>query len=363
MPVAPDSDGKTALAQYLFAVVQICLARHVSKAMPAVSMKTPNLNREQVMKTGRSILLTAMMFMACLVPAHAAWAPDRPIRIVVPYPPGGASDVAARSMSERLGEELGQPVVVENRPGAGGIVGTDLVFRADPDGYTLLLGASDAVSIAPHLQPTLTRYKPEDFVAVAPVNQVTTVLVTRGDLGVKTLSEFLALAKTKQLSYSSWGNGSLGHVSAEAFRAASGLDLLNVPYQGAAPAAQSVLAGQVDLMFMPGPLWLSFRDRVVSLGVASNAPFQNLPSLTSQGVPVDVVIWQGILAPPDTPKEVVDHLHAAFMKVLNEPAMKERFITMGSIPMSLSQEEFAAMVRADIKHWEKNLADLDIRPQ
>ena len=315
------------------------------------------------MNTGRSLLLAALLFAGFAVPAHAQWKPDRPVRIVVPYPPGGASDVAARSMSERVGEELGQPVVVENRPGAGGIVGTDLVFRAEPDGYTLLLGASDALSIAPHLQPQLTRYQPEAFVPVAPVNQVTTVLVTRSGLGAKTTDELLALAKGKQLSYSSWGNGSLGHVSAEAFRAAAQLDLLNVPYQGAAPAAQAVIAGQVDLMFMPGPLWLSFRDRVVSLGVASGTPFQGLPSLTSQGVPTEVVIWQGILAPPGTPRDVVDRLHQAFTKVLGEPAMQERFVTMGSIALTLSQPDFAAMVQADIRHWKKNLADLDIKPQ
>ena len=315
------------------------------------------------MKFGRVLALATVLCAGFIAPAQAEWNPNRPIRIVVPYPPGGASDVAARSMTDRLGQELGQPVVVENRPGAGGVVGTDLVFRADPDGYTLLLGASDAVSIAPHLQPDLTRYKPEQFIPVAPVNQLTTVLVTRSGLGVKTTAELLKLAKTRQLTYASWGNGSLGHVSAETFRAASGIDLLNVPYQGAAPAAQSVLAGQVDLMFMPGPLWLSFRDRVVSLGVASNTPFEGLPSLTSQGVPTDVVIWQGILAPPNTPMEIVDRLHAAFTKVLGEPQMKERFVKTGSIPLLLSQKAFASMVRDDIARWRKGLADLNIKPQ
>lgn len=315
------------------------------------------------MKLGRALAIVAITSAGFITPVQAEWNPSRPIRIVVPYPPGGASDVAARSMSDRLGQELGQPVVVENRPGAGGIVGTDLVFRADPDGYTLLLGASDAISIAPHLQPNLTRYEPGEFIPVAPVNQVTTVLVTRSDLGVKTTAELLKLAKDRQLTYASWGNGSLGHVSAEAFRAASKIDLLNVPYQGAAPAAQSVLAGQVDLMFMPGPLWLSFRDRVVSLGVASNTPFEGLPSLTSQGVRTDVVIWQGILAPPNTPMGIVDRLHAAFTKVLEEPQMKERFVKTGSIPLSLSQKAFASMVRADITRWQKGLADLNIKPQ
>lgn len=312
----------------------------------------------------RSILL-ALMTMACLfsMPVQAQWNPTRPIKIIVPYPPGGASDVAARSVSERVGQKLGQPVLVENRAGAGGILGTDFVFRAEPDGYTLLLGASDAVSIAPHLQPDLTKYKPEEFVPVAPVNKVTTVLVTKTGLGVKSVSELVALAKTTKLTYSSWGNGSLGHVSAEAFRSTAQVDMLNVPYQGAAPAAQAVLAGQVDVMFMPGPLWLTFRDRVVTLGTTSPGPFQNVQSLTAQGLPVVVEVWQGILAPPKTPKAVVDRLHKAFAEALDEPEMKERSAKMGSIPLSLSQEEFASMVAADARKWKKMLADYNIKPQ
>lgn len=310
-------------------------------------------------------LLAALTAMACLIsaPVQAQWNPTRPIKIVVPYPPGGASDVAARSVTERVSQKLGQPVLVENRAGAGGILGTDAVFRAEPDGYTLLLGASDAVSIAPHLQPELTKYKPEEFVPVAPVNQLTTVLVTRAGLGVKTASELVALAKKSRLTYASWGNGSLGQVSAEAFRSTAQIELLNVPYQGAAPAAQAVLAGQVDLMFMPGPLWLSFHERLVTLGATSPGPFQNVPSLTSQGVPVVVEIWQGILAPPKTSKAIVERLHKAFSEALNEPEMKEKTARMGSIPLSLTQEEFATMVAGDIRKWKKMLADYNIKPQ
>lgn len=297
------------------------------------------------------------------MPAQAQWNPTRPIKIVVPYPPGGASDVAARMISERASPKLGQPVVVENRPGAGGVVGTEAVFRAEPDGYTLLLGASDAISIAPHLQPDVTRYKPEEFTAVAPVNQLTTLLVARPGLGVKSVSELVALARSSKLSYSSWGNGSLGHVSGEAFKSAARIDLLNVPYQGAAPAAQAVLAGQVDLMFMPGPLWISFRDRVTTLGATSPRRFENVPTLTEQGVPVVVEIWQGILAPPKTPKPVVDRLHRAFSEVMAEPEAKERFAKMGSVPLYSSQEEFANMIIADVQKWKRMLADYGIKPQ
>ena len=246
-------------------------------------------------------MLVALSMLA--LPAQAQWNPARPIRIVVPYPPGGGSDVAARTISERMSPKLGQPVLVENRPGAGGIVGTDTVFRAEPDGYTLLLGASDAISIAPHLQPDLTKYKSEEFVAVAPVNLLTTiVLVARPGLNVKNPGELLALAKTSKLSYSSWGNGSLGHVAGESFKSTAKIDLLNVPYQGAAPAAQAVLGGQVDLMFMPGPLWISFRDRVTTIGATSPRRFENVPTLTEQGLPVVVEVWQGILAPPQDPE-------------------------------------------------------------
>lgn len=306
-------------------------------------------------------LLVALSVLA--LPAQAQWNPARPIRIVVPYPPGGGSDVAARAISERMSPKLGQPVLVENRPGAGGIVGTDSVFRAEPDGYTLLLGASDAISIAPHLQPDLTKYRSEEFTAIAPVNLLTTILVARPGLGVKTLGELLALAKNSKLSYSSWGNGSLGHVAGESFKSTAKIDLLNVPYQGAAPAAQAVLGGQVDLMFMPGPLWISYRDRVTTIGATSPRRFENVPTLTEQGLPVVVEVWQGILAPPKTPKPVVDRLHKAISEVMAEPETKERFVKMGSIPLASTQEDFAKMINADVPKWKKLLADYDIKPQ
>jgi tripartite-type tricarboxylate transporter receptor subunit TctC len=266
-------------------------------------------------------------------------------------------------ITDGVSRKLGQPVLVENRAGAGGIVGTEAVYRADPDGYTLLLGASDAISIAPHLQPELTRYKSEEFVAIAPVNQITTILVARPGLDVKNVADLIALARKSKLSYSSWGNGSLGHVSGETFKSAAKIDLLNVPYQGAAPAAQAVLGGQVDLMFMPGPLWISFRDRVTTLGALSPRRFENVPTVTEQGVPVVVEIWQAILAPPKTPKPVVDRLHAAFSEVMTEPEIKEKFVKMGSVPLASTQEAFAKMIVADVPRWKKILADSDIRPQ
>ena len=312
----------------------------------------------------RAILWSATLALGVLLtPAHAQWNPTRPVRIIVPYPPGGASDVAARTITDGVSKRLGQPVLVENRPGAGGIVGTEAVYRAEPDGYTLLLGASDAISIAPHLQPELTRYKSEEFVAIAPVNQITTILVARPGLDVKNVAELVALAKKSKLSYSSWGNGSLGHVSGETFKSAAKVDLLNVPYQGAAPAAQAVLGGQVDLMFMPGPLWISYRDRVTTLGALSPRRFENVPTLAEQGVSVVVEIWQAILAPPKTPKPVVDRLHAAFSEVMTEPEIKEKFAKMGSVPLSSTQEAFQKMILADVPRWRKILADSDIRPQ
>ena len=312
----------------------------------------------------RKLLWPLMVVLSVLgASAQAQWNPTRPVRIVVPYPPGGGSDVAARTISDRVGQKLGQPVIVDNRPGAGGILGTDAVFRAEPDGYTLLLGSSDTIAIAPHLQPELTKYKPEEFTAIAPINQLTTILVARPGLGVKNVPELVALAKTAKLSYASWGNGSLGHVSGEAFKSATKVDLLNVPYQGAAPAAQAVLGGQVDLMFMPGPLWITFRDRVTTLGSASPRRFENVPTFSEQGVPVVIETWQAILAPPKTPKPVVERLHAAFSEVMAEPDIKERFAKTGSVPLQSTQDAFAKMIAADVPKWKKMLADSDIKPQ
>lgn len=306
------------------------------------------------------LLVAALPVLA--VPVHAQWNPARPVRIIVPYPPGGGSDVAARMLTERAAQKLGQPVLVENRPGAGGTVGTDAVFRAEPDGYTLLLGSSDTLSIAPHLQPELTRYKPEEFTAIALVNQLTTILVAKAGLPAKNVAELIALAKKSKLSYASWGNGSLGHVSGEAFRMAANIELLNVPYQGAAPAAQAVMGGQVDLMFMPGPLWISYRDRVTTLGAASPTRFENVPTFTEQGVPAVVEIWQALLAPPRTPKPVAERLHKVFSEVIAEPEVKERFEKMGSVPLTSSQEAFQKLIVADLAKWKKLLADMGIKP-
>ena len=314
------------------------------------------------MKTKRIILLAAAVLAAFSASVHAQWNPTRPVRVVVPYPPGGGSDVAARTISDRVAAKLGQPVLVENRPGAGGLLGTEAVFRADPDGYLLLLASSDTLSIAPHLQPDLTRYKPEEFVAIAPVNLLTTILVAKPQLGVKNVGELVALAKRSKLSYASWGNGSLGHVSGEMFKSAARIDLLNVPYQGAAPAAQAVLGGQVDVMFMPGPLWISFRDRLSTLGASSPKRFENVPTFTEQGVPAVVEIWQAIVAPPRTPRPVVERLHKAFSEVMAEPEVRERFEKMGSVPLVATQEAFAKTIVDDLAKWKKTLADADIKP-
>lgn len=310
-----------------------------------------------------ALRLGLVLLAAAALPAQAQWNPSRPIRIVVPYPPGGGSDVAARLISERMSPKLGQTVVVENRPGAGGLLGTDAVFRAEPDGYTLLLGASDAISIAPHLQPELTKYRSEEFTAVAPVNLLTTILVTRPGLGVKNLGELLTLAKNSKLTYATWGNGSFGHVAGESFKSAAKIDLLNVPYQGAAPAAQAVLGGHVDLMFMPGPLWMTFRDRVTTIGATSPRRFENVPTLTEQGLPVVAEVWQGILAPPKVPKAVLDRLHQVIAEVMAEPETKERFVKMGSMPMLSTQDEFAKMILADVSKWKRLLSEYDIKPQ
>jgi tripartite-type tricarboxylate transporter receptor subunit TctC len=296
----------------------------------------------------------------------STWNPARPIKLVVTYPPGGGADVSARAITDRLGQKLGQPVVIDNKAGAGGVVGTEVVYHSQPDGYTLLWGNADILAIAPHLYVKLP-YKPQDFVAISPVCGIGFVLAGRQGLEAKGFEELLALARGRELTSASWGNGSPGHVGTEMFKTLGKVSkMLTVPYQGTAPAAQALLAGQVDLMFMPMPLWQSMQSRIVTYAVAAKARYPRMPTVATMaefGVPADLEVWQGLFAPPQTPRPVIERIHRATAEVIGDAVVRKKLEDLGALPLSGSQEEFANLISKDITRWGEIMRAAQVQPQ
>ena len=298
-----------------------------------------------------------------LAQAPATWVPTKPIKLVVPYPPGGGSDIAARVMVNALGNRLGQPIVIENKPGANGAVGTEIVFNAAPDGYTLIMSGTDAYSRYPALFPN-AKFVSAQFVPVAPTAIVNFVLMGRPGLPAKNLPELLALAKKQQLSFSSWGNGSAGHVAMAQFNLVAKTEMLHVPYQGAAPAAQAVVGGQVDLTLMPVLLAYSFKDRLIPFGIVAPERLElikEIPTLTEQGTDVSAPSWVGVLAPPKTPAAVVATLAKAMIETMSDPAIDKKLNEAGLAPLRGTTQEFATLIAKDYDFWGKAIRDAGIK--
>ncbi len=292
-----------------------------------------------------------------------AWVPAKPIKLIVPYPPGGGSDIAARVMVNALGNRLGQPIVIENKPGANGAVGTEIVFNATPDGYTLIMSGTDAYSRYPALYPN-AKFVSAQFVPVAPTAIVNFVLMGRPGLVAKNLPELLTLAKQQQLSFSSWGNGSAGHIAMAQFNLVAKTEMLHVPYQGAAPAAQAVVGGQVDLTLMPVLLAHSFKDRLIPFGIVAPERLElikEIPTLIEQGTDVSAPSWVGVLAPPKTPATVVATLAQAMIETMSDPAIDKKLNEAGLAPLHGTTQEFATLIAKDYAFWGKAIRDAGIK--
>jgi tripartite-type tricarboxylate transporter receptor subunit TctC len=319
----------------------------------------------------RAFLATAASCMAGVAwgqarSATSTWTPTHPLRLVVTYPPGGGADVTARAMTEAMGEKLGQPVVVENRGGAGGMVGTASVFRAPPDGYTVLWGNTDTMAMAPNLYRQIN-YVPEQFTAIAPVVALGFVLASRPTLEAQDFRQLIELARKKQLSFASWGVGSPGHVGSEMLKNQAGIpSILNVPYRGTAPACQALLAGEVDVMYLPSPLWLAFRKQVRTYAIAAPkryTQFQDIPTMAELGVPVDMDVWQGLFAPPGTPSPIVERIHDAVTQAVASPDVQQRFLELGGVPLSSSRVAFAQSIPKERERWGALLRAANVQPQ
>jgi len=303
--------------------------------------------------------------------AHAQVYPVKPIRMIVAYPPGGGTDIVGRTLAQKLGESLGQSVVVENRGGASGNIGTELAARAAPDGYTILMGnvAPNAINVS--LFKELPFDPVADFAPVSLVASTPNILVVHPLTRARTVKEVIALAKAKPgaFNFASAGVGSSSHLAGELFRILAGADIVHVPYKGAGPAMVDVLSGQVQLYFatMPAAMPHVKTGKLAPVAVTSARRSQalpDLPTIAESGVPAyEASTWYGVLAPAHTPSAVVARLHGDIAKILADAALHARLADQGFDPVGSSPEEFGAYIKSEILKWGKVIRDAGIRPE
>lgn len=317
-------------------------------------------------------LAAALSTIAAVTPLTSAaqdkW-PSKPIKYIVPFPPGGTTDILARHLSQKLSAALGQPIVIENKPGAGGNIGSDFVAKSPADGYTILGGTISSHSINVSLYKDMPYDPIKDFQPITLIGTNTNVLIVTPANPAKTLQDLIAAGKAKpgSLSFASAGNGTSQHLSGELFKAMAGLDMVHIPYKGSAPAIQDVMGGQVPMMFdtmvVAAPHIKS--GNVRALGVTSSKRlkgFENIPTIAEAGIPgYQVVAWQGVFVPAGTPKEIVQRLNAELVKIINMPDVREKLESLGVEPAGNSPEEFAAFQKAEVAKWAKVIKDGNIK--
>jgi len=287
--------------------------------------------------------------------------PNRPVKLVVPFPPGGPLDIVGRAIAQKLSEAWGQAVVVDNRPGAGGNIGADIVAKSPPDGYTILMGALSTHAVNPSLYAKMPYDAVADFAPITLVAVTPNVLVVNASLPVDSAKEFIAYAKANsgKLAFGSGSNGSAGHLAGELFKVDTGADITHVPYKGGAPATQALLAGDTQFMFdnlanaMPQVKAGKFKALAVTTAQRSKlAP--ELPTMAEAGLPgFDISTWFGLFAPAGTPKDVIAKWNGEVAKILTSPEMREKLIAQGAEPAPTTPGEFAAFVKNEITKYAK----------
>ncbi|MCA3069939.1 MAG: tripartite tricarboxylate transporter substrate binding protein [Rhodocyclaceae bacterium] len=320
----------------------------------------PVFHRARSLLAAVSCTAAFALALAGPVQAQPAW-PAKPVRLVAGFAPGGISDILARVVGARLGDALGQPVLVENRAGAGGTIGADFVAKSAPDGYTLFLGVNATQSIAPSLYPKLPYNPATDFAPITIAAVTPVLLVTHPSLPVKSVKDLIAIARAQpgQLNYASTGTGALPHLTTELFSLRAGVKMNHVPYKGGAPAMMDLVAGQVSLMFdnIPTAIAQVRANKVRALAVAQakrTPAAADIPTMAESGFPgFEVLSWQGFLAPAGTPGAVVNRLNADILKVLAQPDVRERLTAQGIEIRTSTPAEFAAIIRADAEIWAK----------
>ncbi len=295
--------------------------------------------------------------------------PAKPIRLIVPYPPGGPTDLVGRLIGQKLTEAWGQQVVVENRAGAASAVGTEVAARSAPDGYTLLLGTSAGFCINPALGGKLPYDAERDFAPISLLVINPQILVVHPSLPVHSVKTLVALAKSRpgQINYASVGNASPQHLGMEMLKSMTGISMVHVPYKGTAPAITDILAGNVSLMFnsMPSvlPQVASGKLRGIAVGSAKRSPAApDIPTVSEAGVPgFEYVTWYGLFAPAGTARDIVTRLNAQVVKILSDPEIAKRFASQGAEPLGNAPEQLAQYRRAEFERWRKLIAELKLR--
>ena len=312
---------------------------------------------------GRSVLWLAAIALSSLLGTNGAIAqtyPTRPVTVIVPYAPGGATDLLARMIGQKLEQRLGKPFVIENRPGAGTVIAAQAAAKAAPDGYTLLMGTSTPLAINASLHKNLPYDPSADFVPLALVASVPFVLVVNPSLPVKSVGDLIRLAKDKPgfLSYGSSGPGSPHHLYAELLKSMTGIEMTHVPYKGSVPALTDVVANHIPLMFVDlAPVQPMIKDgRVRALGVSSANQVASLPDVPPIAATVpgfEAVAWQMLVAPANTPKDVVDTLHRELKAILAVPETKQQIVDLGMIPRDTPPvDELVRYVKSEIVRWD-----------
>lgn len=316
-----------------------------------------------------TLLATAALALPLSAGAQASY-PDKPVRFVVPYPPGGGTDVIARIVQEKFGQALGQPVIIENRGGAAGSLGTDVAAKSPADGYTVLFTLSSH-TINPAIYPKLPFDTVKDFTPIGTVASLPQILVANPQFPVNTVAELTALAKAKPgtLSFASVGNGSPGHLAGELYKLRTGTQLVHVPYRGGGPAVTDVMGGQVPLLWVSIPAAAQFvkTGKLKALAVSTtkrSAAFPDVPTMQEAGVAdFEVDSWYAMFVPAKTPKAVVDKLNKALNSVVQQADIKDKLLAQGSEGVGGTPEALAKIVDGELVRWAKLAKDANIRAE
>jgi tripartite-type tricarboxylate transporter receptor subunit TctC len=333
----------------------------------------PGLFATVIRATRRILPVATALAIAAPTPAAAPIEgdyPNKPIRLVVPYAPGGPVDIVGRIVALKLTGALGQQVIVDNRAGGGGNIAVEIVAKAVPDGYTLLIGANGTNAINPSLYPGLRVDPARDLAPISMVASSPMILVTHPSVPANSVRDLLALAKSRPgaINFASSGSGSTAHLSGELFKSMTGIDIVHIPYKGAGPALTDLVGGQVQIMFTGVSATLPHvkSGKLKALAVSSEKRILILPDVPTiaEHIPgYEVITWYGVFAPIKTPRALIDLLNQALVKIIAAPDARERFAALGADPITMPSAQFAAAIRKEVVKWAKVIKDSGVRPE